>query len=40
MSQQILGIDVGGSSVKAGVVDVTVGQLVSEFVSAPTPYAS
>ena len=40
MSQQILGIDVGGSSVKAGVVDVTAGQLVSEFVSAPTPHAS
>ncbi|HEY6483457.1 MAG TPA: ROK family protein [Steroidobacteraceae bacterium] len=35
-----LGIDVGGSSVKAGVVDVDSGQLLGELVSAPTPLLS
>src|ERR1700679_1271111 len=40
MSQNILGIDVGGSSVKAGVVDVTTGQLLGEMISAPTPQPS
>jgi polyphosphate glucokinase len=40
MSQNLLGIDVGGSSVKAGVVDVTTGQLLGEMISAPTPKAS
>jgi polyphosphate glucokinase len=40
MSQNVLGIDVGGSSVKAGVVDVTSGQLLGEMISAPTPKPS
>ena len=40
MNQNVLGIDVGGSSVKAGVVDVTTGQLVEEMISAPTPKPS
>jgi polyphosphate glucokinase len=40
MSQNVLGIDVGGSSVKAGVVDVTTGQLLGEMISAPTPKPS
>jgi polyphosphate glucokinase len=40
MSQKLLGIDVGGSSVKAGVVDVTTGQLLGEMISAPTPKPS
>jgi polyphosphate glucokinase len=40
MSQKLLGIDVGGSSVKAGVVDVSSGQLVGEMISAPTPKPS
>ena len=37
MSRILLGVDVGGSSVKAGLVDVDQGQLVGELVSAPTP---
>src|SRR5579863_3450735 len=37
MSVQLLGIDVGGSSVKAGLVDVGAGRLVGELISAPTP---
>jgi polyphosphate glucokinase len=40
MSQMLLGIDVGGSSVKAGVVDVTTGHLLGEMISAPTPKPS
>jgi polyphosphate glucokinase len=36
----ILGIDVGGSSIKGGVVDVTTGRLVSEIVHVPTPKPS
>ena len=40
MTQNLLGIDVGGSSVKAGVVDVTTGQLLGEMISAPTPKPS
>ena len=40
MSQNLLGIDVGGSSVKAGVVEVTTGQLLGEMISAPTPQPS
>ncbi len=40
MSQNLLGIDVGGSSVKAGVVDVTTGRLLGEMISAPTPQPS
>ncbi|MGH8149094.1 MAG: polyphosphate--glucose phosphotransferase [Steroidobacteraceae bacterium] len=37
MARVILGIDVGGSSVKAGLVDVAGGRLESELLSAPTP---
>jgi polyphosphate glucokinase len=40
MSTNLLGIDVGGSSVKAGVVEVTTGQLLGEMISAPTPQPS
>jgi polyphosphate glucokinase len=40
MSQNLLGIDVGGSSVKAGVVAVSTGQLLGEMISAPTPKPS
>jgi polyphosphate glucokinase len=40
MSQQLLGIDVGGSSVKAGVVDVSTGRLLGEMIWAPTPQPS
>jgi polyphosphate glucokinase len=40
MNQNLLGIDVGGSSVKAGVVDVATGQVLGETVSAPTPKPS
>jgi polyphosphate glucokinase len=40
MSQNLLGIDVGGSSVKAGVVEVSTGQLLGEMISAPTPNPS
>jgi polyphosphate glucokinase len=37
MTRKIQGFDVGGSSVKAGLVDVEGGKLVGELVSAPTP---
>ena len=37
MPQLLLGVDVGGSSVKSGVVDPSTGQLVGNTVSAPTP---
>jgi polyphosphate glucokinase len=40
MSQNLLGIDVGGSSVKAGVVEVTTGRLLGEVISAQTPKPS
>jgi len=40
MTQLVLGLDVGGSSVKAGAVDVSSGRLVSELISAPTPQSS
>jgi len=40
MTQLVLGMDVGGSSVKAGAVDVTNARLVGELISAPTPQAS
>ena len=36
----VLGIDVGGSSVKAGLVDVAAGRLSGELISAPTPRPS
>ena len=37
MTRKVLGIDVGGSFVKAGLVDVDSGQLLGELISAPTP---
>jgi polyphosphate glucokinase len=37
MTRKIQGFDVGGSSVKAGLVDVDAGRLVGELISAPTP---
>jgi len=37
MAAQVLGIDVGGSSVKAARVDVKGGRLLGELVSLPTP---
>lgn len=40
MSRQLIGIDVGGSSIKAGLVDVGAGHLVGELTSAPTPQPS
>jgi polyphosphate glucokinase len=40
MSQKLLGIDVGGSSVKAGVVDVSSGQVLGDMITAPTPQPS
>lgn len=36
----LLGIDVGGSSIKAGLVDVDAGKLVGELSSLPTPQPS
>lgn len=40
MSHKLLGIDVGGSFIKAGVVDVECGRLMGEIISAPTPQPS
>jgi polyphosphate glucokinase len=40
MSCKVLGIDVGGSSVKAGLVDVDSGRLIGELISARTPQPS
>lgn len=37
METQVLGIDVGGSAVKAGRVDVLAGTLIGELISVPTP---
>ncbi|HWG29364.1 MAG TPA: ROK family protein [Steroidobacteraceae bacterium] len=37
MTRTVMGIDVGGSSVKAGLVDVDSGRLLGELISAPTP---
>jgi len=37
MTRKVLGIDVGGSAVKAGLVDVDSGCLIGELISAPTP---
>jgi polyphosphate glucokinase len=37
MTRQLLGIDVGGSSIKAGVVDLEAGRLAGELISAATP---
>jgi polyphosphate glucokinase len=40
MPRQYLGIDVGGSSIKAGLVDLDAGRLVGDLNSAPTPQPS
>jgi len=40
MAAQVLGIDVGGSSVKAGKVDVASGRIIGEQCSLPTPRPS
>ncbi len=40
MTGEVLGIDVGGSSVKAGLVDLKAGRLTGELISAPTPRPS
>src|SRR5256885_8564242 len=40
MTDEVLGIDVGGSSVKAGRVDVKAGRLAGELICAPTPRPS
>ena len=37
MTRKLQGFDVGGSSVKAGLVDIDNGCLVGELMSAPTP---
>jgi polyphosphate glucokinase len=40
MPRQLIGIDVGGSSIKAGLVDLDAGHLVGDLTSAPTPQPS
>jgi polyphosphate glucokinase len=40
MTQLVLGIDVGGSAVKAGLVDVDAGHVSGELLAAPTPRPS
>src|SRR3954470_3058530 len=40
MTRQFIGIDVGGSSIKAGLVDLDAGRLVGDLKSAPTPKPS
>ena len=37
MGRTVLGVDVGGSSIKGGIVDVESGELSGELVSVPTP---
>ncbi|HEY2591440.1 MAG TPA: ROK family protein, partial [Steroidobacteraceae bacterium] len=37
MAHTVLGVDVGGSSIKGGVVDVESGELSGELLSVPTP---
>jgi polyphosphate glucokinase len=37
MAAPVLGIDVGGSAVKAGAVDIASGSLTGELLSVPTP---
>ena len=37
---KVLGIDVGGSSIKGGLVDVATGQLIGELAHVPTPKPS
>jgi polyphosphate glucokinase len=36
----VLGIDLGGSSIKGGLVDVSTGQLISDIATVPTPKPS
>lgn len=38
MTGKVLGVDIGGSAVKAGLVDVSGGSMASELLSAPTPH--
>jgi polyphosphate glucokinase len=40
MARMLLGIDVGGSSVKAARVDVDAGRVTGELIAAPTPRPS
>jgi polyphosphate glucokinase len=40
MTRPVLGLDVGGSSIKAGLVDVTSGELIGDLASVPTPQPS
>jgi polyphosphate glucokinase len=40
MTQLVLGMDVGGSAVKAAAVDVSAGRVVGDLIFAPTPEAS
>jgi polyphosphate glucokinase len=40
MTDEVLGIDVGGSSVKAALVDVRAGRVTGSLMSAPTPRPS
>jgi len=40
MTMELLGFDVGGSSIKAGLVDTSAGHLTSELLSLPTPQPS
>jgi polyphosphate glucokinase len=40
MTRQFIGLDVGGSSIKAGLVDLDAGHLVSDLISAATPQPS
>jgi polyphosphate glucokinase len=40
MADEVLGIDVGGSSVKAALVDVRAGRVTGSMISAPTPRPS
>ena len=40
MTDKVLGIDVGGSSVKAAAVDVRAGRVLGSMISAPTPQPS
>jgi polyphosphate glucokinase len=37
MAEPVLGIDVGGSAIKAGAVDVATGSLTGKLLSVPTP---
>jgi len=40
MAGEVLGIDVGGSSVKAALIDVQAGRVTGSLISAPTPRPS